>query len=133
MAYTDIPQALYDVYLNWGNDFVLSSTNDLLLADGSNLSDQRIIRRLMTNPLDYIWDAVYGAGLPSYVGQPESTDNLDNIRSSITQQIFLENTVSQIPQPEIFMQTIQNGLFAQINYTLSPSQQAIVLNFEVSP
>ena len=131
MALRNIPQALSDIYLNQGTDFTLSATNDLLLADGSTLSQQRIVRRLVTNPLDYIWAPTYGAGLPNYVGQPITVDNFDNIKSLITSQIFLESTVNQTPPPEILLQTIQFGLFCQINYTLSPSLQPIVVTFNV--
>ena len=131
MAFSDIPQGIFDVYLNWGNDLVLSSTGDLLLASGSTLSNQRIQRRLMTNTLDYVWYPSYGAGLANYVGQPLSDDNLDNIRALITSQIFLESTVAQSPAPEILLQTIQFGLFCQINYILSSSQQPTVLTFDV--
>lgn len=126
-----IPQYQVDAFLNWGQDLVLSSTNDLLVADGSTLSEQRIIRRLMTNALDYIWQPDYGAGIGSYVGQPLTDDSFDAIQNSILSNIFLENTVSQNPQPDILFQTIQTGLFVQINYTISPSLQPIVLTFSV--
>lgn len=131
MGFRNIPQVINDVYLVLGNDFVLSSTNDLLLANGSNLSQQRIIRRLITNPPNYIWHSDYGAGLPTYVGQPLTSDNFDTIKGTITSQIFLESSVSQNPQPQILLSSIQFGLFCQINYTLSPSLQPIVLTFGV--
>lgn len=134
MGFRNIPQVENDIYLNLGNDFILTNdeVKDLLLTNGSTLSEQRIIRRLLTNPLSYIWSPSYGAGLPSFVGQPVSSDNFDNIRALITSQIFLEKTVAQNPPPQILLQTIQYGLFCQINYTLSPSLQPIVLTFNVS-
>lgn len=132
MNLRSIPQVYYDAYLNMGDDLQLSSTGDLLLANGSTLSNQRIIRRLVTNPVTYIWNPEYGAGLPTFVGQPVSSDNFDDIKALITSQIFLEKTIAQNPQPQILLQTIQFGLFCQINYTLSPSLQPIVLTFNVS-
>jgi hypothetical protein len=126
-----IPQYYVDAYLNFGQDLQLSSTLDLLMADGSTLSEQRIIRRLMTNPLDYIWYPEYGAGIASYIGQPFTDDTYDNIQNTILSNMFLENTVSQMPQPDILFQTIQTGIFVQINYTISPSLQPIVLTFSV--
>ena len=131
MALRNIPQTVNDIYLVKGNDFIISSTGDLLMANGSNLSNQRIPRRLLTNPGDYIWHTDYGAGLAQYVGQPLSSDNFDNIKQVITAQIFLESSVAQNPAPEILLQSIQYGLFCQINYTLSPSYQPAVLTFGV--
>ena len=131
MTLRNIPQILSDIYLDYGDDFMLSPTNDLLLADTGILSQQRVIRRLVTNPLDYIWYPSYGAGLPSFIGQPLSLDNFSNITALTKSQMFLENTVSQNPPPNILFQTIQNGLFCQINYILSPSLQQIVITFNV--
>lgn len=130
---TDIPQVVYDAYLNWGNDLTLSSGGDLLLTDGPTvLSEQRIIRRLMTSPPDYIWSPSYGAGIPAFVGQTLSSDAYENIQAAILSNMFLENSVSQTPPPIISFQTIQSGLFTSIAYNLSPSSQPIVINFEVN-
>lgn len=63
MGFSNVSQVVNDVYLVDGNDFVLSSTNDLLLCNGSDRTTQRIIRRLITNPLSYIWHTDYGAGI----------------------------------------------------------------------
>lgn len=134
MSFGDIPQELYDIFLNWGADFqwTNNSPRDLLMATGSELSQQRILRRLLTNALDYIWVPSFGAGLPQQIGQLNSDTNFDSIKSTITSQIFNESSVAQTPPPEVFLQNIQyNDLFCQINYTLSPSQQPIVLTFDV--
>ena len=131
MGFSNVSQVVNDVYLVDGNDFVLSSTNDLLLCNGSDRTTQRIIRRLITNPLSYIWHTDYGAGIPLYIGQPVSDYNFDNIKTTITSQIFLEKSVSQNPQPQIFLQSIQFGLFCQINYTFQPTGKPIVLSFGV--
>jgi hypothetical protein len=127
-----VPQILYDANLNWGQDLSLSPTGDLLLSSTSVRGEQRVLRRLLTNPTDYIWHPSYGAGLPNTIGQSLSIDEFDNIKSLITSQIFLEPAVSQTPPPQIFLQTIQFGLFCQIEYTDNPSQQAIVLTFDVA-
>lgn len=125
------PQTLYDIYNNYGEDLVLSATNDLQVSSDMLRGEQRVLRRLLTNPVDYIWNPDYGAGLPSFVGQTLSLDTFDQVKSLITSQIFLEEAVSQNPPPQIFLQTIQAGLFCQIEYTDNPSKQAIVLTFDV--
>lgn len=132
MQLRNIPQVIFDAYLNWGQDLSFSSTGDLLMTSGNMLSEQSVIRRLMTNPLDYIFAPTYGAGIPSYVGQDFSVDSFDTIQSAILNNMFLEQSVSQNPQPVIQFQTIQAGLFVQINYTVNSTQQPIVLNFGVN-
>lgn len=128
---TPIPQLLCDISLNFGQDISLSSQNDLLTVSELERSKQRVLRRLLTNPGDYIWHTDYGAGLPAFVGQSLSGDRFDEIRSLITSQIFLEPSVSQIPEPQILLQTIQGGLFVQINYTESATKQPIVLTLDL--
>lgn len=127
-----VPQIKYDAWSEFGNDLQLSGTSDLRLVSGSDFSEQRVIRRLFTNPVDYCWHPTYGAGLPAYVGQALSTSVYDQIQSTITSQIFLESSVAQNPAPQMTFQTIQNGLYVQINYTMAVTQQPIVITFPVS-
>jgi phage baseplate assembly protein W len=68
-----------DCYHYFGNDLSVASNGDILLTDGITLSQQRILRRLLTNPGDYIWELTYGAGLPQFVGQPLSQSLLTQI------------------------------------------------------
>ena len=125
-------QIKYDISNNFGEDMVLSSTDDLLNVSDLELSKQRVLKRLLTNPGDYIWHTDYGAGLGRYVGDALSPDLFDEIKSLILSQIFLEDSVANNPEPQISMQTIQGGLFVQINYVDNPSKQPIVLSFSVN-
>ena len=59
-----------DLSLPWGGDLALSSTAGLALVDGSQLTQQRLVRRLLTNPGDDPFDVTYGAGLGRFVGRP---------------------------------------------------------------
>lgn len=129
---TQIPQTLYDIYNNFGEDLLYSPKDDLQTVSDLMRSEQRVLRRLLTNSGDYVWHTDYGAGLPSFVGQSLSNDNFDEIKSLITSQIFLEPSVAQNPAPVIKLQTIQGGLFVQINYTESSTQQSLVIQFDVS-
>lgn len=135
MTITQIPssnqQPLTDLYLNFGNDLQVANTADFLLADGVTLSNQRILRRLLTGIKDYIWQTDYGAGLPAYIGEPFSEQTLANIESAIKSQIYLEDTVARYPIPVISLQAVSTGLFCQINYTYAPTNQPIVLTFNV--
>ena len=130
------PQTVYDLDLTYGNDLSLTTINgggsDLSLASGLDRSEQRVIRRLMTTPINYIWQVSYGAGLPTFVGQPLSTDNFNRLKALITSQMFLEPSVARDPAPIINFQTTQFGLFCQIEYVENPSRQPKVLNFNIS-
>lgn len=125
------PRLLNDINCNWGSDIV-ANAGDLDLCNSAERSRQRVLRRLLTNPGSYIWVPSYGAGLPSFIGQALSTDNFDQIKSLILSNMFQEDSVSQNPPPKIFIQTIQNGVFVQINYNENPTQNPIVLNFDLN-
>ena len=59
-----------DLAHEFGADLQAGPTGDLALADGAALGRQRVLRRLLTNPGDYIWHPTYGAGLARFVGHP---------------------------------------------------------------
>jgi hypothetical protein len=128
----NLPQIEYDVSNEFGEDLSLSNSGDLALASGSLLGQQRVLRRLLTNPNSYCWHPNYGAGVPATIGLALSPDLYDQIKSLILSNLFLESTVAQSPPPEIFLQIIQNGLYSQINYTDAPTQQPIVITFNTS-
>src|ERR1700739_2948205 len=96
----------------WGSDLQVSPTGDLALATGTALTQQRILRRLLTNPGDYIWQLDYGAGLPRFVGTPGAAAG---IQAVIRGQICLEPSVAQAPEPVIDVQSDQAGtVYVQI-------------------
>ena len=87
-----------DAFLNWGSDLASSPTGDLASASGATLGRQRVLRRLLTNPGDYVWQPTYGAGLGRFIGQPASPAA---IRAAIRAHIFLEPAVARQPEPVI--------------------------------
>lgn len=109
-------------------DFQVSATGDLLSIDGSLLGQQRILRRLLTNPGDYIWDLTYGAGLPGYVGAAVEPDT---IRALIQAQMLLETAIAQSPPPVVTATPISNGMFVQILYVDSDTGKQVNLRFDV--
>lgn len=137
MTTISFPQITYDIDQTFGNDLILTESSgggasDLSIVAGLVRSEQRVVRRLMTVPLDYIWQTTYGAGLPAFVGEPLSTDFFNRLKALITSQIFLEPSVSRDPTPVINFQPIQDGIFCQIDYTENPSRQPIILNFNIT-
>ncbi len=89
----------------FGTDLTLSATGGLALATGAEQARQRVLRRLLTNPGDYIWHPAYGAGLGRFVGQPT---NPARIRGVVLRQMRLEADVAQSPPPTVTV-TPQGG------------------------
>ena len=69
-----------DLFHQYGGDLLLGPSGDLASVDATLLGQQRVLRRLLTNPGDYLWNPAYGAGLGQFVGQPAS---VARIRSAI--------------------------------------------------
>lgn len=115
----------------WGGDLSasLSPTGDVLAASGTTRGQQRVLRRLLTNPGDYAFHPTYGAGLPGYVG---SNATVDAIKALIRGQMLLEDAVSQVPAPVINVSKVANGLSVQVSYNDAPSGQPVTLSFSVS-
>ena len=113
----------------FGQDLTLGATGDLQAVDSILLSQQRILRRLMTNPGDYIWEPAYGAGLPRMIGKPF---DLVAVTALIQAQMFLESSVVQQPPPQITATAFQNGMFVSIQYVEVDSGQTTVLSFDVT-
>lgn len=114
----------------FSGDLQLGATGDLLVADGVLESQQRILRRLLTNPQDYIWQPAYGAGLPRQIGLPLNEPQMDAL---IRSQMFMEQSVVQNPAPQINTTSIPNGIDVQIQYVEADSSQPVTLSFDVTP
>ena len=87
-----------DIAHDFGGDIVFAPNGDVALAAGPVLTRQRVLRRLLTNPGDYIWDVNYGAGLGAMVGQPAYTDRIAAI---VRAQMFQEASVARNPLPVV--------------------------------
>ena len=120
---------LNDLSHYWGGDLSFSSVGDIATSTGTDRGQQRVLRRLMTNPGDYTFHPEYGAGLPRYVG---SVASADQITALIRGQMLLEDAVAKIPKPVITVTPINNGLAVNIAYSDSPSGQPVTLSFNVS-
>ena len=114
-----------------GNDLSLSATGDLATVDGTTFGEQRVLRRLLTNPQDYIFHPMYGAGLPNFVGQPA---DILRIKAVTRAQMFYEAAVARDPAPKIDV-SVDPGtgtVIENIQYADAPSQQPVVLSFNLT-
>ena len=104
-----------DIAHNFGNDLAIGPTGDLAVATGNFEVQQRILRALMTNPGDYIWQLGFGAGLPAMVGQV--TKPL-RIAAIIKAQLLLDPGVAHTPPPQVTVQANTDGTtLARITYS----------------
>jgi len=119
-----------DLFHYFGSDLSVSPTGDLQPVDATTKGQQRILRRLLTNPGDYVWNPEYGAGVPQWIGK---TIDIPKIVSLIRGQMLLEDVVAKIPEPQITAQEIANGLSVSILYTDALSNTPQTLQFDVTP
>jgi len=121
-----------DLFHQWGSDLVIGSTGDFNAVDGALWGQQRVLRRLLTNPGDYIWELDYGAGLARFIGQPA---NPLQIRAVIRSQIFKEASVARQPEPLINVQITPGGasstVYVYIRYVDVESGRTQVVSFSV--
>lgn len=117
-----------DLYHYIGGDLSLSDVGDLLPVVATLQGTQRVLRRLMTNPGDYIWHPDYGAGLPQKVGQPFIEEE---ITALILSQMYLESVVARTPQPIVDVSAPQPGtVIVQITYNDANTAKTVVLTFD---
>jgi len=116
-----------------GDDLAASGTGDLQPASGTLRGQQRVLRRLLTNPGDYLFHLDYGAGLPRYVGQ---SMDIPRIRALIRGQILLEDAVAKTPAPVIDVGPVREGIngamAVSIRYHDAATGQPVALSFNVS-
>ncbi len=118
-----------DLSHQYGDDLAVGPGGDLAAVATTLLGRQRVLRRLLTNGGDYLWNASYGAGLAQFVGQPT---NAARIRSVIRSQIFQESAVARSPEPVIEASADATGtVTVQIQYADSGTGASQVLSFTV--
>lgn len=118
-----------DLFGWFGEDLTILPNGDLLSVDGSIEGEQRVMRRLLTNPGDYVWHKEYGAGLPGYVGQAVEPTSINALTVS---QMLLEDAVSRSPLPVVNTTGITNGISTDIKYTDADTGKPVTLGFDVN-
>ena len=119
-----------DIFQNFGDDLSAGPGGDLLTVDGTMLGQQRVLRRLLTNPGSYVWHVDYGAGLPQFIGQPASAAQIQGIVQS---QMLLEEAVAQSPPPSVDVSYYPDGtFFVSISYTDAQTGTPLLLSFDVN-
>ncbi len=118
-----------DLALLFGGDLAIGPTGDLAVADMQVLTQQRVLRRLLTNPVDYIWQLNYGAGLGQFVGRPGAPDLISGV---IRTQMQLEPQIIQSPAPSVATNIADDGtVMATVNYVDAVTGQTALLSFSI--
>lgn len=118
-----------DLALIFGGDLAVGPTGDLAMVDGTLLTQQRVLRRLLTNPGGYIWQLTYGAGLAQFVGQPAAPAAMAAIARS---QMLQETAVASSPPPSIAANAEGDGTVTlSVVYTDAAAQETSTLSFSV--
>ena len=119
-----------DAWHMFGGDLAVSATGDLAAAEGAALGQQRVLRRLLTSPGDYLWQLDYGAGLGRFVG---ATVDEARIEAVIRGQMFKEAAVARQPEPVVDVSADALGrVFVQVRYADAASGAPQMLSFSVS-
>ena len=122
-----------DAFHQWGSDLALGPTGDVASVSGQLLGQQRVLRRLLTNPGDYIWQLDYGAGLARLIGQPV---NRLQISAVVRSQIFKELAVARQPEPLIDVQVSPGGaagtVYVHIRYVDAEAAKRRSFSFSVT-
>lgn len=119
-----------DIQLTYGGDLVIAAGGDLLTASGTQLGQDRVLRRLLTSPGALLFHPEYGAGLAQMIGQPA---NARQISAVIQSQVGNEAAVAQIPAPVVTTQVQTNGIVtASIQYADADTGAPVSLALPVS-
>ena len=118
-----------DLWHQFGSDLAVGATGDLASVTGALEGQQRVLRRLLTNPGDYIWQPGYGAGLGQFVGSPATATQ---IRAVVRSQIFKEAAVARTPEPIVEVTANPAGtVYVYIRYADAASGTTQILSFSV--
>src|SRR6185312_15376686 len=99
---------------DWQGDLTVGPSGDLNVASVPAELQQRIIRRLLTSPGEYIWHLDYGAGLGNFVGDPSSSISIEGV---ILDQLQQEWLVSSLPPPVVLTGRVSASSLYTTNVT----------------
>ena len=119
-----------DIQHTFGNDLTISATGDIALSDGTQLGQERVLRRLLTNPKAYIWQLAYGAGLPRFVGQVANKLRISAVAKA---QMYREGAVARSPAPIVTVDVQPTGVVTLgIKYVDAATRTPATLNFNLN-
>lgn len=140
-----------EAFLEWGSDFQIDDTGDIMLAQDDKVAAtatiQRLVRMLLTSPRlkdergnflapsDDYFNPDYGAGLRAAVDMGFSQANLAALRSAIFNQLSNDPGVASTPSPVVNVTLLSDNITVVINvsFTTSDGQLQVLPTLELSP
>jgi hypothetical protein len=119
---------MHDIFHEWGTDLTVGSSGDLAVSTDTDMINQRVCRRLLTNAGDYLWNLDYGGGLAQFVGAPADTGDIEAI---VRDQLELESAIPTTPAPQVSVRVVDaaNGyVVASIAYADPSTMAPVQLN-----
>jgi hypothetical protein len=113
----------------WGGDLALAPGGDLLAVEGTAEGQQRVMRRVLTLPGNYIWQPEYGAGAPAMIG---STKTPKEVEGALRAQLLQEAAVAPNPPPVVQAIPIPNGQSVKIEWVDQFTGEPAVLAFNAT-
>lgn len=120
---------MHDLWHLIGSDLDVSAAGDLRPVSGSERAKQRILRRLLTSPGEYLFHPEYGAGLGKKVGE---TVNPGEWKALIRGQMLLEEAVAPAPPPTVKLSLTEGGVSVSVAYTDATAGTTEILSFDVT-
>ena len=109
-----------------GSDLLLEN-GGLQVISGADETRQRLLRRLLTNPGDYIWQPEYGVGLQSMVGEVVVPAVM---QAAIRVQVLKDPGVDSGHSVDVTVSAADNGLcLCHISYVDADTGQQQTLDF----
>lgn len=114
-----------DSYHYWGQDSQFSASADDLLASDADELDQRILRGLLTCPLDDPFHPTYGICIGQYIGKALTVELKAEITAAALSILVTEPNVQQMPAPTVDFQADTANSFDSmtVNYIYAPTNQ----------
>ena len=81
-----------DIACQWNSDISFATSGDFATIDGAGWTQQRFVRRLLTAVQGYVWQPLFGAGLPQQVG---TTTVADQFQGIVAAQAAMETGIDQ--------------------------------------
>jgi hypothetical protein len=123
-----------DIWHLWSSDLAVAPSGDIATASGPSITQQRLLRRLLTSPGEYIWQPDYGAGLAAFIGQPVDPRRIAAI---VRGQIFKEAAVARTPEPVIDVALAPGGgtggVYLHIRYVDAGTGNSQSLSVPLTP
>lgn len=113
-----------DFTTNYG-DIAFTRSGDMQLLAGAALLQQRLYRRLVTNPGELLFYPDFGAGLVSYLHMPWTPAAQAQVEQLVAQQALLDPAVSSVVSVNAWMPDVKT-LRIDLSITVADDQQPIV-------